>query len=116
LEAVGVRRPVALTLLDGGQRLLVGNRDSGTLAIVNLETRTVESETRVARRLSDVVVSKKDGAILATDEAAGEPVLVARDGKALRELGRRFIGLTPVSVRLDDSGNLASVACLWPRR
>lgn len=111
-----LRRPIALSLLDDGRRLLVGNRDSGTMSIVNLDTFTVESEARVGRRISDVVRSKTQDTIFATDEESGELIHLDRAGTTLRVLSRRLIGMSPVSVRLNEGGTLASVACLWPRR
>src|SRR5262245_43752801 len=61
-----LRRPVALHLVDGGKVLLVANRDSGTIAVLDTASTTVISETRIARKLSDMTAMP--GSILATDE------------------------------------------------
>lgn len=115
-EAVRLRRPVALLLADGGKRLLVANRDSGTVAVLDTQKREVVAEQRVGQRLSDLTATPNRDLILATDEQAGQVVLLAyRDG-TLRELRRLDVGLSPASVRVSDDGRRATVACLWPRR
>src|SRR4051812_16729695 len=76
-----LRRPIALALLEDGKRLLVANRDSGTVAIVDPSAGRVVSETRVGRRLSDLAVTPDGSRIAVIDEAAGELiVLTLRDG------------------------------------
>src|SRR5438067_1751620 len=42
---VVTRRPVAITLIDGGKRLLVANRDSGTIAVVDTQGLRKTAET-----------------------------------------------------------------------
>ncbi len=113
---IRLRRPVALVLVDGGKRLLVANRDSGTVAILDTQGRRVVAETRVGRRLSDIAAARDGELVLVTDEEAGEVVLLARRQDALREVRRMKVGVTPVSVRVTDDGSLATVALLWPRR
>jgi YVTN family beta-propeller protein len=113
-DGIRLRRPVALALTDGGRWLLVANRDSGTVAV--LDTRRLRSvaEERFGRRLSDMAVAGKR--VLLADEEAGEAIeLEHRQGK-LRELRRFKVGPDPVSVCVSADGALATVACLWPRR
>jgi YVTN family beta-propeller protein len=113
-----LRRPIALALadIDGKQRLLVANRDSGTISVVDTRSQKVQTETKVGRRLSDMAISPIRDLVLVTDEAAGELVhLEYRDG-VLRESGRQKAGVTPVSVRFSADGRFAAVACLWPRQ
>jgi cytochrome c peroxidase len=113
---VRLRRPVALALIDGDRKLLVANRDSGTVAVVDLQRLQVISETRVAAKLSDMIAARDGELILASDEEAGAVILLAYRKGALQELRRVKVGPTPVSVQVSNDGSVATVACLWPRR
>jgi YVTN family beta-propeller protein len=113
---VRLRRPVALALVEDGQRLLVANRDSGTLAVVDTSSRAVLSEIRVGQRLSDLILTPGADRVLVTDEAAGELVVLSRQADTLREVRRFTTGLSPVSVSVRADGRQAAVACLWPRQ
>jgi YVTN family beta-propeller protein len=115
-EPIRLRRPVALTLADGGKRLLVANRDSGTVAVVDTDKLQVAAERRFGRKLSDMTATPDRDLVLLTDEEAGEVIVVAHRQGSLRELRRLKAGLSPVSVCLSADGSLATVACLWPRR
>src|SRR5262249_23182404 len=112
---IRLRRPIALGLADGGNRLLVANRDSGALAVVDTQKLQVLEETRFGWRLSDLTITGNSKALV-TDEEAGEVVLLDHRQASLREVRRWKVGLTPVSVRVSDDGKLVAVACLWPRR
>ena len=114
--AIRLRRPVALVLADGGKRLLIANRDSGTIAVLDTEKQQVVSETRFGRKLSALAATHDRSLVLATDEEAGEVIFLAHQQGALRELRRLKVGLSPVSVCVSDDGSFATVACLWPRR
>jgi YVTN family beta-propeller protein len=113
---IRLRRPIALTLVDSGKRLLVANRDSGTIAIVDTRELRVVAETRFGSKLSDMTASRNHDFILVTDEGAGEVIVLAQRRDSLREVSRWKVGLSPVSVRISSDGQLATVACLWPRR
>jgi cytochrome c peroxidase len=113
---IRLRRPIALALADGGKRLLVANRDSGTVAVLDTDRLRVVAETRFGRKLSDMSATADRKLLLVTDEEAGEVVLIAHRQGVLRELRRLKVGLTPISVCVSDDDNLATVACLWPRR
>jgi YVTN family beta-propeller protein len=114
--AVRLRRPIALALTDGGKRLLVANRDSGTVAVLDTQKLQVVAETRVGRKLSDMAATRDVGLLLVADEEAGEVALLTYREGAVRELRRLKVGLSPVGVRVSDDGSLAAVACLWPHR
>src|SRR5258706_1756868 len=77
LSAVRLRRPVSLLLADDGKRLLVANRTSGTVSVLDTQTLKPIAETRVGRRLSDLAAVPGQNALLVTDEGAGEVVLLA---------------------------------------
>ncbi|HWY87787.1 MAG TPA: cytochrome c peroxidase [Gemmataceae bacterium] len=111
-----LRRPVALALVDGGNRLLVANRDSGTIAVVDTNKLQVIEEVRVGRKLSDMAVNSAGDLLLVTDEETGEVIWVAYRQSSLREMRRLAVGVSPVSVRISADGEYASVACLWQHR
>jgi YVTN family beta-propeller protein len=115
-DEIRLRRPIALTLADGGKKLLVANRDSGTVAVVDTTKLQVVAETRFGRRLSDLAATPNRDLVLVTDEEAGEVVVLAHRQGSLREVRRVQVGLSPVGVRVSDDGSLAAVASLWPRR
>jgi YVTN family beta-propeller protein len=103
------RRPVALVPAEDGRRLFVANR-GGSVSVVDVEKLRVLAETDVGRRLADLAAGP-GGRLLAVDEAAGELLVLAPAGDAVRVTHRLAVGLSPVSVRL--AGARACVACLW---
>src|SRR5437879_3409961 len=115
-ESPRLRRPVALLLVDQGSRLLVANRDSGTIATLDTESRKPIGEIKIGRRLADIAGTPAGDTIAVADEEAREIVLLARRGDALRQTRRIAVGLTPVSVQISSDSRLATVACLWQRR
>src|SRR5690606_24257781 len=58
------RRPVAAVLTDDGRSLCVANHASGTLSLIDLETRRVVNEQKIGRQLSDLIQLERDGANL----------------------------------------------------
>jgi len=111
-----LRRPIALALVSGGKRLLVANRDNGSISILDSEQGRVLSEITVGVRLSHLTASAAGDRVLVTDEHAGELIGFEYTNDNLRETSRVKIGQTPVSVRFSDNGRVAAVACLWPRQ
>lgn len=110
------RRPVALALADDGARLLVANRDAGTVSILDTRTLRVERETRVGERLADLHATPQGGLVAVADAQAGVVVLLRQRDGALKELRRLTVGAGPTTVRLAADGRLLSVARRWPRR
>jgi YVTN family beta-propeller protein len=111
-----LRRPVALLLADGGTRLLVANRDSGTVAVVDTHSLRAVAEMRVGRRLSDMAANRDRDLLVVSDQEAGEVIVLSRRQAALCEVRRLKVGVAPVSVQVSDDGGQATVACLWSRR
>src|SRR5262249_51505133 len=115
-SGIRLRRPIALTLFDDDRKLLVANRDSGTLAVVDTQRLRIESETRVGVRLSDLAADRKRELILVSDEESGAVVLLSNRNGTPRELRRVKVGPGPVSAQVSEDGAVATVACLWPRQ
>ncbi|MCU0876694.1 MAG: c-type cytochrome [Pirellulaceae bacterium] len=123
--AVALRRPVAIVPLDSGLRLLVANRQSGSLSLVDLATGSVVAEQVVGRRLSDLipipmaagnVPLAASNQLLATDEETHELLLVEVTGESISVRGRLPVSPYPVSICLASDGQQATVASLWSRR
>src|SRR5262249_81492 len=115
-ERPSLRRPVALLLADDDKRLLIANRDAGTITILDTQTRKALAEVKVGRRLGDMTGNRRGDGVLVVDEDAGELVVLKRTGDSLNETRRLSIGITPVSVQFSADARIATVACLWPRR
>ncbi len=115
-SAPRLRRPSALVLVEGGQKLLIANRDSGTLAVLDTSTRKVISETKIGRKLAGLAINPAGDHLLVADEEAGELITLSYRHGTMREVGRRQVGRSPVSVQIAGDGTHAVVACLWSRR
>lgn len=117
-QAAGLRlrRPIALALLDNGARLLVANRDSSTIAVIDTRTRNKVTELKLGGKLSDMCVTRGGNLVLATTEETGELVAMAYQQGSLKVVRRLPAGNSPVNVRITDDDLYAAVACLWPRR
>src|SRR5579872_3372146 len=113
---IRLRRPIALMLFDDDRRLLVANRDSGTLAVVDTRRLQVASEMRVGGKLSDLAADRKRELIVASDEESGTIILLSNREGSLHELRRVKVGPGPVSVQVSEDHAVATVACLWPRQ
>jgi len=113
---IRLRRPIAMALADGGSRLLIANRDSGTIAVVDTQGLRNVAEIRVGRRLSDMAATPGGDLLLVSDEEAGEVILLAHRQGTVRKLRRLNVGPGPVSVQLTEDGSLATVACRWSQR
>jgi YVTN family beta-propeller protein len=111
-----IRRPVALVLADDGKRLLVANRKSGSISVIDTETRVVRAEYPVGGGLS-ALASMPDGRhLLALDQPCGKVLLLAQRGDSIDV--RQAIAVSPDPVRLVRSrdGLLCAVASRWSRR
>jgi cytochrome c peroxidase len=103
-------------LADQDRWLFVANRDTGSISVV--DTRALKSigEVPVGRKLADLAITPDAKHLVAVDEAAGECIVLSRNGPDAKVVRRIPVGFTPVSVCLLGDGGGCSVACLWPRR
>lgn len=109
------RRPEAAVLLDGGRRLCVANRRSGTLSLVNLADRTV-TEKLIGQQLSDIESIPGSHQLLVSDFAGGMVMVVDYSADQLKILDRIEVAAWPESLAVSQSGELLGVASLWSRR
>jgi DNA-binding beta-propeller fold protein YncE len=112
----GPFRPLGLTLLDRGARLLVADREKGTILLLDAEQRKELCQINVGRQISDVAANDAGDLVLATAAEMGQIVLFSRKNLEILEKFRLPVGPSPVSVQLNADGDQATVALLWPRR
>jgi YVTN family beta-propeller protein len=124
-DEVALRRPTALALSSDGNRLVVANRDRGSLSVIDVASRKVVGEQIIGQRLSDVAALPHGRGFLATDEGAHELVLLrfksAESGESSKEvpfevLQRLKVSPYPVSVVVDPAQQRVAVASLWSRQ
>ena len=111
------RRPVALALTENGM-LAVGNRDSGSVSLINLPQREVIFEKDVGLGVSDLRTIPGGPYLVATDEEASELILLEAKGRAGQLVVRRRVSTphSPVGVEVAKSGAFMTVTSLWSRR
>jgi len=115
-ESPTVRRPVSLALADGGTRLLVANRDSGTLSVVDPRKRRVLREEPLGKRIASMAYAAKSRTIVAVDETSGELILGEFRDDRLHGIRRMAVGPQPVSAAITEDGTWCSVALRWARQ
>ena len=94
-------------------RLYTANRKSGTISIVDVESRQVISETKVAQRISDSFLLN-DHQLFITDDVAHQVIVVAIEKDACQVQQKIDVRPYPVRLSLDDQKNIY-VSSLWPR-
>lgn len=104
-----VRQPVALVFADEGKTVLVANRRSGSLSIIDATMRLVVAEHDVGRGLADLAVQGGGSRLLAIDEASNDLLLLEYRDRAVRVLDRLKLKAGPV--RLAVLGDGSSCAC-----
>jgi YVTN family beta-propeller protein len=111
-----MRQPVALVCTDVGKTLLVANRRSGSLSVIDADSRKVVAEHEVGRGLADLANLPGDQHLLVIDQAGSELLLIdARDRKA-RVVDRIKVSPDPVRIAVPADGSFCIVASLWSRR
>jgi YVTN family beta-propeller protein len=114
--AVRVRQPVALVCADGGKTVLVANRRSGSLSVIDSATRKVVAEHDVGAGLADLALLKGGRSLLAADEASNELVLIDYRDRVVRVIDRLTVGAGALRIAVWADGALCAVASRWSRR
>ena len=117
-EQPALRRPIAIQALADGKRVLTANR-SGTLSLVEIESRRVVREFPLGKQLSDLVPlpnPTNSERFLATDEQQHQLLEIELVGDQVERRAAIKVPAYPVSVRTSATGEWASVASLWSRR
>ncbi|MDA2937347.1 hypothetical protein MYX75_03675 [Acidobacteria bacterium AH-259-A15] len=118
-----LRRPVSLVLSDGGRRLFVANRRSGSISVIETDALEVRAEIKIGKTLADLAHIPRAGAgeerLLVVDEEAHELLVLALSGpnsSNIEVLHRLAVSRYPVSVTVSDDGARCFVASLWSKR
>jgi YVTN family beta-propeller protein len=111
-----LRRPVAMVLVEKEHLLLVANRRSGSVSLIDTRAARVVAEYDVAKQLSDLVAVPGGPHLIGLDEAAHRLIVLRRDGRKLEIVGRVKVAHTPVEVQVTADGSKAFVTSLWSRR
>jgi cytochrome c peroxidase len=111
------RQPVALTVIDGGKTLIVANRRSGSVSLIDAAKRCVEAEYDIGRGLSDLVALPDNAHLLVLDQVDDEVVLIGHDGeRALKVIKRIKVSRDPIRLALSPDRATCAIASLWSRR
>ena len=106
-----IRRPVDIVVSPTGRQVLVANRRSGSVSVIDRNSHRILSETTIGKRLS--ALSRVPGRdwVLATDESGNELIGV-RCGERLEVAWRVPVAGYPVAVAAASDGQRAVVASL----
>ena len=111
-----MRHPVAIANADGGKTIIVANRRSGSLSVIDTASRSVVAEDDVGRGLADLVSISGGRYLLALDQTANEFLLLGYQDRRYRVLDRLTVSPDPVRLALSADGSTCVVASLWSRR
>jgi DNA-binding beta-propeller fold protein YncE len=102
--------PVDLVLTPDEDRAVTVNQQSDSLALVDLTTGVVLSETACGERPSHLVLTPDGGSVLATAADSGELFRFAVANDRLEPIGQLDLGREPRGVAVSPDGKLAYVA------
>lgn len=110
------RQLAALALVDSDRRLLVANRQSGSISTIDTRTRRVLAEHDVGRGLADIVPLPDGRHLLAVDQAGNDILVLAGHGDAIQVLARVQVSPDPVHIVVSSDGCSCVAASRWSRR
>ncbi|HVX63423.1 MAG TPA: hypothetical protein VHC19_22575, partial [Pirellulales bacterium] len=93
-----LRRPAALALNEQEDRLFVANRRSGTISIIDLQSRQVVEEITIGGQLADLICLPGGARLLTVDQEQHQLILVERQGGEWKVARRAPVRPYPVSV------------------
>ncbi len=111
-----VRQPVALACVDGGKTVLVANRRSGSLSVIDAPSRQVVVEYDVGRNLADLALLPDGRHLLAVDQAANAILLIGYRDRSIQVVDRIEVSPGPIRLAISTDGSCCVVASLWSRR
>lgn len=109
------RRPCKVLLTPDGDRLLVANRSSGTISVIDTASLEPVGEAHVADELTDLV-HWRDQYYLASDFANGQLVCFLVDGSEISVVSRIPTISFPQVLQLNRESSELLVGGLWSRR
>jgi YVTN family beta-propeller protein len=114
--AVRVRQPAALVCADAGKTVLVANRRSGSLSVIDTAARKVVAEHDVGRGLADLALLKGGRSLLAVDETSNELLLIDYRDRVVRVIDRLKVAPGAIRMAVWADGASCVVASRWSRR
>jgi YVTN family beta-propeller protein len=109
------REPVAIVWADQGKTVLVANRRSGSVSVIDAQARRVIAEFDVGRSLGDLRAVPASPLWLATDMAADQVVLFERRDTLIQVRQRLDVGGQPSRIAVASDGRSCVVASRWAR-
>lgn len=111
-----LRRPVATVLSADEDWLYVANRRSGSITVIDLETRKVAAEYEIGKQLSDMVMLANDRTLLVTDEARAKLILLDASESVVKVQREISVQPFPVNIAAAKDGTRCYVTSLWPKQ
>jgi YVTN family beta-propeller protein len=115
-DAPRLRRPIAIALALDGKRLLVANRETGTVSVVDPKTRQVVREQKLGKRLSSMGFAAKTNVLAIVDAANGELAIASFEDDRIEIQRRVSVGSYPSSVAIAEDASWQSVSLSWARQ
>ncbi len=111
-----LRQPVALVCTDGGKTLLVANRRSGSVSVVDTTARRITAECEVGHGLADLAMLPGGRHLLVVDQVANELSLLSCADRSIQSVDHLKIAPDPIKVVVSSDGSGCIVASRWSRR
>ncbi len=111
-EQAHFRRPVAVCALDAGQLLVVANRDSGSLSVIDTQSWEVAHEQILVG--SPSAVASLGDTLLVADRSGDRLLVMRREGFDFSIAETVSLPTAPVTIAIADDS--VSVASLWARQ
>lgn len=106
-----LRRPVAMVL--AGNHLLVANRQSGTISVIDRSKGTVETEVKIGQTLSDLVLLPDGQSLLALSDSPGQLIGLRFERDLIEPTFRLDVGSSPMTLMVSHDGTTCSITQKW---
>jgi len=114
------RKPIAAALAADGHYLVIANRRSGTISLIDTAELKVVGEFPASDRLSALAAADDDRRFAAVDDKRSELILLrlveTEHAPRVEVVARFAVADDPVGVALSSDGRLAAVASRWSRK
>jgi len=113
---VRLRQPVALVCADGGKTLVVANRRSGSVSVVDTAARRIATECEIGRGLAALALLPDNRNLLGVDPVANELLLLSYRDRSIQRIDQLKVAPDPIKVVVSSDGSSCTVASRWSRR
>src|SRR5262249_5037899 len=115
-EARRIRQPVAMAFFDGGKPLLVANRQSGSLSVIDTASRRVMAAPNVGSGLAELAPLPDARHLLAVDQESPALLLMVYRDRSIRVVDQLEVSPDPVRLVVSADGSSVVVSSRWSRR